>query len=171
MAKLFAIAIIAGILTAQVIAIVPPGRTFFGSWYWPFLNYPMYANAHPRGAVVTTHELWGRMCLERETAVRIDADRLNMPLHAYLRLVRYAGAPGSADPRARGTAPEFTMEARAQLSRLSVAFAPEICVLEVRERSAPIGAGVDYRTAPWRRIRAWETADFAAAADGAPPQP
>jgi hypothetical protein len=164
MKKAAAIVVIVGVLLVQAAAIVPPGSSYFGSWYWPFLDYPMYSAAHPAGAVVTIHELRGRPCgVVGRTSFAIGADDLGLPLHEYLRTLRLAGAPTSADPRQRSVAAELVQDRRDRLSRLSAERMPHVCELEVRERSARVGVGDDFHAAPWRRIHTWRVSETAGA--------
>jgi hypothetical protein len=80
--KIFAACVASVFLLIQLYVIVPFGYT--GKWYWPFVDYRMYAGSWHRGDVIEVYEARGQPCdsLPQDETVEVgglrsqEADRL-----------------------------------------------------------------------------------------------
>ena len=77
--KLVAAAVVAGVLGAQFAVSTPlaPDR----SWYWPFLPYPMYAQAHVVTDTLAVPQLRVSECGSARAEAILSARVLGAPLH------------------------------------------------------------------------------------------
>jgi hypothetical protein len=92
--KLIAVSICTGVLGAQLAVAIPPasGR----SWYWPFLPYPMYSQAHAQSDTLIVPQLRVRACGESHPEQILGARALGVPLHQLTAsLTTIARAPNS----------------------------------------------------------------------------
>lgn len=78
--KAFAIAVIVVVLGAQLRAIVPPT---FGSWYWPFMDYPMYRQARHRNEAFRLLDLDVVPCTSGKPARSLRASEIGIPPFRY----------------------------------------------------------------------------------------
>lgn len=97
--KVIAAAVCASILGAQVIMSSPisPDRR---GWYWPFLAYPMYAEAHFASDSFTVPELRVAKCGSDAQTTILTRDSLSTPRNQLLTLlILVVRAPESVDAR------------------------------------------------------------------------
>lgn len=138
--RLFVALLLGGILVAQALVALPP--VVDGSWYWPFLDYPMYSQAHHRGEEMRFRKLEALPCDGGE-AIRLRHVDLGLQwFHLDNLLVQ---AMESEDRRED--------DPRGRLRSLVVARYPErLCAVRIYERSMHLGeipaGGVD--AVPWR---------------------
>ena len=97
--KLAAIVLSAGVLGAQLVAIAPStlSGNSYNTWFWPFMDYPMYSTAYLYSDAVLYFELRGRSCDSQE-AVALSFDDLHMDRSSLQLLLHLA-----ADERVRST--------------------------------------------------------------------
>jgi hypothetical protein len=139
--KVLAGAVIAGILGLQLAA-----NLTAIDWYWPFINYPMYSDAHYRGDVFRYYELRQQACRRALPPAPVGAGTLRLGRFRYLQMLeQIAGDTAQA------------AEFRVDLSRMARRYLePPPCRLEVWERIVEIGpAGAHPERAEWRRAVAW----------------
>lgn len=72
------VAIAGSILGMQLLTIAPFGPSGRG-WYWPFMNYPMYARAHYAGEVFRLYGLRAESCGPSGTVSMIGARDFGIP--------------------------------------------------------------------------------------------
>jgi len=142
--KAFAIGCIAFILGAQAWTIFPPGRAPRNR-YWPFLDYPMYGNAHHRGDSIVLQDLRAVRCDSPDTAVIIPASALRVQQWRYWTMLdRLAHSPDG----------EPMLDTLGYLTH-SAAQA-DVCALEVwRQVLVVERRGVRLEDHPWIRFRRW----------------
>ncbi len=74
-----------------------------GAWYWPFVRYSMYADAHARGDSLLVSELRAAQCGRTEPTVTILPESLGIPpsqLGSLLIMIgRAPDAPASQDAK------------------------------------------------------------------------
>lgn len=58
--RVFVVSFLAAVIGVQAFIAIPPGRHH--SWFWPFMDYPMYSGAHHEGEEVSFHRLEGTPC-------------------------------------------------------------------------------------------------------------
>lgn len=143
---------IAGVLAAQLYAIAPGTN---GSWYWPFLNYPMYAAAKRPGATFSFRRLEALPC-DAATGRRAELDERTLGVQTFrFRNLLETAAGGRADaPR---PTPAQIDEARAALTVLARRHAPPgSCALEIASQDFVVEAqGLVDATPPWRTAAHW----------------
>ncbi|MGH7629355.1 MAG: hypothetical protein ACREOF_08180 [Gemmatimonadales bacterium] len=151
--KALAIGVITAVLGIQASVIIPPGWPA-RSRYWPFVDYPMYSNAHPRDAVFSEYELAVRDCTS-DSAFPVLAADLHLEPFVYWRLLETA----TAQPRWRRQLPpppDEVLAAKQTLSGLVLQRHPQACQLQVWVRAygladLPQGGGPVFAT-----VGAWE---------------
>lgn len=151
-AKALASAVIVLVLAAQLYVLLPgtPGK-----WYWPFVNYPMYAAAHHAGEGFTFRELDAVPCAADAPARRLDDHALGIGI---FRLRNALETATGGRPDAPRDAAEVA-DSRRFLTTLArgVPGGP-YCRLEVRGRTYAIGrAGLVDADPPPRLLAAWAT--------------
>jgi hypothetical protein len=104
--KLAAIVLSAGVLGAQLVAIATAtlSNNSYNTWFWPFMDYPMYSTAHLYSDAVQYFELRGRSC-DSQQAVALSFDDLHMD-RSSLQLLLYLAA--SEPGRSMGAASSAT---------------------------------------------------------------
>jgi hypothetical protein len=97
--KLVAVAVSACVLGAQILISSPLSPERHG-WYWPFLAYPMYAEAHSLSDSLVVPELRVTRCGSNASSVTLMTDSLAVPRNQLLTLlVVVARAPDSEEAR------------------------------------------------------------------------
>lgn len=155
--RLLAACAAAAILGWQLWVILPPGpASRWKEYYWPFVNYPMYARAQYRGDVLGSYRMTGTPCAggpEWElSAVDVGLRWFRFRGH----LTRVAGS-ASADPQLHTVPPDDTEDYASRLARLVRSQVTEpICTLHVWEQAIVLGEADDPRAVPWERLRSWD---------------
>ncbi len=149
--KTFAIGIGGTFLVLQLLVIQPIGG-FEGAWYWPFANYPMYANANFAGDSVHVRQLRVVACAEDSARVYGFSDVNLWPeqFEGKLELVAHAFA----------TDPDLRERARRAIGlldrRLRRDLETALCRAEVWTKSAVLDRRLsDARAAEWRPVHRW----------------
>jgi len=97
--KLFAVAVSTCVLGAQILISSPLSPKRHG-WYWPFLAYPMYAEAHSLSDSLVVPELRVARCGSDVSSTTLMTDSLAVPRNQLLTLlVVVARAPESEEAR------------------------------------------------------------------------
>ena len=141
--KACAIACIVAVLGMQAVNISPgyPAKNH----YWPFMNYPMYSDAHHLGEAIVRHELHAAACNGPGTARTLGWEELRVEPFIYW---------GMLDRLAASSAPGGLLDTLARVSRTTIHLDP--CALELWRQALVIGRrGVRIEDAPWVKIRAW----------------
>jgi hypothetical protein len=142
---------IVGVLAAQVYAMAP-GTS--GSWYWPFMNYPMYSAAKQPGAGFSFRRLEAVPCDAGGPRAELPAETLGVQTFRFRNLLETA-AGGRRDAPAPSA--EAIDEARAALAALARRHAPAgTCTLEITTRDFVVdAAGLVDPTPPERGVARW----------------
>jgi len=102
--KFVAAAVCASVLGAQVVISSPISPERHG-WYWPFLTYPMYAEAHFLSDSLTVTELRVAECGSDALATVLMTDSLAAPRNQLLTLlviaVRHPESPAGRSAEAK----------------------------------------------------------------------
>jgi hypothetical protein len=145
------IAFCAAVLGAQLgVLLARPGF-----WYWPFVDYPMYAEAYPAGSTFAYYELRAAPCGQDDASRVLGFEELHFMPHVLGALLRDASRAAAA-----GAAVEPAQQAAPQVERLTRALraldgAP-VCRAEIWSRSYRIGPdGLDAREVTPRLERSW----------------
>lgn len=161
--KSAAIAVSAGVLGLQAYMVFPPGW-YSRKRYWPFLDYPMYSDAHGADAAFSSYELRLGGCGAATTAPAspASADDVDLERFVYWHLLETAAGAGPAVP------PSPEERARAERTLFSVArtYRPDTCKVEIWVRTyrlAEVARGAPHP--PWTLARGWRL-DFGAPAAG-----
>jgi hypothetical protein len=153
--KTFTVSFIAAILTAKVAVALP---IIDGSWYWPFVDYPMYRHAHFEGAV---YRDWRMSVLvpgpegSPPDTIQVTADDIGIYFFVLDGVVRAVmgwarGEEGSTEERAQRAAERIEQAAVASLPY------PEFAIL-LEEREFVIGRrGPESLDPPWEAIHTWQ---------------
>ena len=97
--KLVAVAVSTCVLGAQILISSPLSPERHG-WYWPFLAYPMYAEAHSLSDSLVVPELRVARCGSDVSSTTLMTDSLAVPRNQLLTLlVVVARAPESEEAR------------------------------------------------------------------------
>ncbi|HEV7706318.1 MAG TPA: hypothetical protein VGO46_18620 [Gemmatimonadaceae bacterium] len=145
--KLVAAGVCAGILGAQIVISSPISPERHG-WYWPFLAYPMYAEAHTRSDSLVVPELRVAKCGSDALTTVLMTDSLAVPRNQLLTLLVIAvRAPESAKARS----------AEARLSRAVDAQYPgQYCTASAWVRVAYVADTSTYHVhMPMQRALVW----------------
>lgn len=142
---------IAGVLAAQVAAMLPGTD---GSWYWPFVNYPMYSEARLPGTTFSFHRIRVTGCDSPADTLVFDAGTLPATLFTLRNI--FMTATGGRDGRMPADAMH---EARETLGALATQAAGRpLCDFEIREQRFVIGrSGLERADVPWRAVATWES--------------
>jgi hypothetical protein len=91
--KLAAIVLSASVLGAQLVAIAPStlSNNTYNTWFWPFMDYPMYSTAHVYSDAVLYFELRGRSC-DSQQAIELSFDDLHMDRSSLQLLLHLAAS-------------------------------------------------------------------------------
>ncbi|HEX5436703.1 MAG TPA: hypothetical protein VFW98_06070 [Gemmatimonadaceae bacterium] len=149
--KLFAIGVCVAILGAQIWVIAPPlGRS--RTWYWPFLNYPMYSRSLPAGSVFKQYALDALPCAGGPAPIVVSDDLLGLRrFRAYDLLQSIDDTVGSAASRA---AADSSMALIDHL--VSTRSSVSLCTLRLRVQSITLGPdGVQDPDLVWSTVRSW----------------
>jgi hypothetical protein len=146
MRKAFAVGVIVVMLGGQTAAMIPPeGIVMRRHWYWPFVNYPMYATPRHAGDVFRVHELQITRCGSAPETV--SHRTLGMGVFRYWEtLERIADQSDNTEDRELIT--------RLVTSRVG----SDACTISVRERGyvlAPAGWN-PANDIPWHVVQSWE---------------
>lgn len=157
--KAFATVVCAGLLGAQIAAMVPPeGLVWRPPRFWPFTTYPMYATARHAGDVFRVHRLRAYPCDGGDPVV-LDNASVRMPRFNFWDLLERAAHPR---PRPGGALPDPADDANVLLlTRLITTQVPgSFCRAEVMEKGYVMGpAGWDpAHDLPWHPMRTWPLA-------------
>jgi hypothetical protein len=144
--KSLAAVVIVVCLALQLHAIVRPA----GARIWPFLDFPMYSDAHHEGDAIRMHELRGRNCGAPPTISTIHPYSLHLLAFRYRRMLRRIAADHST-----------AAELRRSLSHLvGTSVTPRPCALQVWERGVVVTRQGARPTNPqWQPVREWEIDD------------
>jgi hypothetical protein len=144
--KLIAAAACIGILGAQLSVAFPPASD--RSWYWPFLPYPMYSQAHARSDTLVVPQLRAGECADPTHEVILDATTLGAPLHQLTGLLTtIVRAPGSA--AAGGSEGRLARAIEAE-------YPARYCVASAWVRTIRVADTATYDLhAPLRRVAVW----------------
>lgn len=149
--KFVASAVCVGVLGAQL-AISSPISPERHGWYWPFLAYPMYAEAHFRSDSLSISELRVARCGSHELTTVLMTDSLGVPRNQLLTLLSIAvRAPSSAAARS----------AEARLSRaVESQYPARFCTASAWVRVAYVADTSTYHVQmPMRRAAVWPVND------------
>jgi hypothetical protein len=145
--KLVAIAACIGILGAQLAVALPFASD--RSWYWPFLPYPMYAQAHSRSDTLVVPQLRVTECGGATRDVILSASALGAQIHQLRGLLSVvARVPGS----------DSAIIARGVLSRaIEAQFPARYCEASAWVRTVRVADTSTYGLHnPMRRAAAWD---------------
>ena len=145
--KLITSAVIVTILGLQLWVMLPTGR--HGGWYWPFVEYPMYAAAHGPADSVTTRRLKVSTCEPNATAVPVS-DSLGIPLMRFQALLESV-VSNRATVAMRDSSVSLLSEVIASSTR------HRGCVAEIVTQSVPL-ATFDWtaRAERWTPVFRWK---------------
>ena len=156
LAKLCAIAFCGGVLAFQSYAVLSPLRQRYAylNRYWPFLNYPMYSDAHRLGESLSGTAVRVVPCGPDATPVPVTSEQLRVKWVPFKRMIAQA-----ADlPPYRGrTSPAAAERATRQLrhyaaTRLSI----PVCAVQIWSRTYTIGRqGFEHADTSWRVAAQW----------------
>ena len=145
--KVVAVGVCATVLGAQL-AISSPISPERHGWYWPFLTYPMYAEAHFRSDSLTVSELRVAKCGSNALTTVLMTDSLGAPRSQLLTLLVIAArVPESAAGRG----------AEAKLSRaVESQYPARYCTASAWVRVAYVADTSTYHVLmPMRRAAVW----------------
>jgi hypothetical protein len=153
--KLFALAASAAFLVPQAIEVARPNN----GWYWPFLDYPMYAWSYPKGEAFRDYAFRVQGCEPGSEALPMDEQALGIGPHVLQ--FRLDMATRLHDP----WSPDQVRWARESLSHLALARAGEAaCVGEVWVQEHSVQDGVGYAASDWELRAQWDLRGAEAAA-------
>ena len=143
--RLYSIAVIAAILGPAVWAGVPRPQSF--SWYWPFMDYPMYSRAHYPGEDTWKWEFRVGACDETVPTTRLTPAALHITAFRMIQLLE-SGAD-STHPRVRTLLGRIAREQEAAT-----------CRGEIWARRYQLGTdGIVDRRPAWQRVTVWQVRD------------
>ena len=139
--RLYSIAVIAAILGPAVWAAIPRSQSF--SWYWPFMDYPMYSRAHHPGEDTWKWEFRLGACDETIPTTTLTPTALHITAFRMIQLLE-----SGADSTHAGV--------RMLLSRIALEQQPATCRGEIWARRYELGpSGIVDRMPPWQRVAVW----------------
>jgi hypothetical protein len=148
--KALAAAFCAGVVGAQAFAVLRPPRA---GRYWPFLNYPMYDEAHWQGEQMSQLKLLVVPC-DSAQARAVSSNDIHLTQFVFRDLL-FRGA----------TAPPRRADRAAELLRQQLRYHEPhpTCRMEIHLKSYTVGPhGLELPGPPWRLARAWTLTDSAA---------
>ena len=142
--KAFAVACVIVVLGAQARTLFPPGYPAQNR-YWPFLNYPMYSDAHRLGDSIVRHELRAMPCGASAATLTLPFDSLRMEPWVFWNML---------DRLAVSSSPRPLLDTLARLTRSTIHQDP--CAFELWRQSLIVGRrGVKLEQTPWVKYRVW----------------
>jgi hypothetical protein len=156
LAKLFATAFCGGVIAFQLYAILSPlrHRNAYLNHYWPFLNYPMYSDAHRLGESLSSLALWAVPCGTGAKPVPVSSAELRVKWGPFTRLLSQA----ANIPSGRRTIPPEVVEAAArQLGHfVATRLAIPVCTVQVWRRTYTIThEGFEHADTTWHVAAEW----------------
>ncbi len=130
--RLVTTALIVVVLGVQLAVVLPPMTQRL--WYWPFLNYPMYAQAHYPGEDFDLRQLRIIPCDGSGTARAVSWQQLDLLPFLYEWYLRAAGASSERATRYIGADSAIRV-----LSRQVRAKFPNSCRVQVWQHTARLG--------------------------------
>lgn len=165
LAKLFAIVLCAAVLGFQTYIILSPLRYHFVyvNRYWPFLNYPMYSDAHKLGESQSSLAVRVVPCGPEATPVPVSSDQLRVKWIPFVEmLAQAANIQGKTRPaKAQSAAHQLRHFAATRLSF-------PVCTVQIWRRTYMIGPrGFEHADTAWRVAAQWPlTPEDSLAPDG-----
>ena len=147
LSRIVALVVSATVLGAQLVISSPISPERHG-WYWPFLTYPMYAEAHFRSDSLAVSELRVANCGSDALTTILMTDSLGAPRNQLLTLLAIAArAPESVAGR----------RAEARLSRaVESQYPARYCTASAWVRVAYVADTSTYHVRmPMRRAAVW----------------
>lgn len=147
-AKLFATLFCGSVLAVQSYEVF--SSMGYNNYYWPFMNYPMYSNAHRVGASFDDVQLRALPCDNPRDTLRLQESDLHVMSSRYFGLIY--GSAGLSGLRAR-SAPNAD-----DLLGLITRYVPRpVCRVQVWQQKYNIGPrGLEYPGESWEIAREWE---------------
>jgi len=152
----------AAVLGAQLVAIAPSAisHNSYNTWFWPFLDYPMYSTAYVYSDAVVYFELRGQSCDSQET-VALSFEDLHMD-RSSLQLLLHLAANEQLPSTAAGSSAIGLIDHVLQSRNGSA-----ICSAEVWEHRYEVTwDGPSDRRAPPQLVRTWTVSGRSERASG-----
>lgn len=146
-AKIFATLFCGGVLAAQSYVVF--AGMGYNNYHWPFVNYPMYSDAHRAGDSFSDVQLRALPCDNPQDTLHLGENDLRVMPGRFFGLLY--GSAGIRGLRARSEP-----NAEAMLQAIKRYVPQPVCRVQVWERRYVIGPkGLEYPGQPWQVAREW----------------